>query len=75
MPYRKTRLVSLKVYTSLKSAPLDTREMILKWVNREAWAMKDAQTTQLAPTGLIDTLRPPVGLYNFFRTILLAFRP
>lgn len=77
MRYHKTRLVSLNSYTSLKSAPLDIKEMILKQVNRDE-ASEHSVTHQNVPKSLLaphTANKKSVHWLILFKTAVMEFRP
>lgn len=73
MRYRKTHLLSLKDYSPNRAVPLSVHDLILQAVNRED--TERSFTYQKPAMGLVDTLRPSVGLRNMFINAVMQFRP
>lgn len=74
--YRPTTQISLSHYTTRRHAPLGVAEMVIREVNRdESMERSFTQPTPLKTHHSPSQLKKSVGLANFFRTTLLAFRP
>lgn len=77
MKYRRTKIVPLRSYTSLKSAPLDVKDLILRQVNAESEREYTSEEKPRIPQfqASHEVLQKNVGWLNFFKSTLLEFRP